>query len=349
MLEFMDGFDHYTGNTNIARKWDTTSGGSGTDFPAGRFGGNCFQFGPGGSGPSLTQGQLASVATRTVGFACKLGSIVEGWIFFSFLDAGNNQVDLRLHTTGAIYVTRNGATLATTSHVIPTGLWCYIEFQATIGTANGAFSLKVWGLGASDGVWLTASGVNTQNTINASMDGVSWNGDDSNPTIYIDDVYVLNSSGAANNNFLGESRILMNLPNSDDTATPGTNLQWTPNSGSNHYSCVDDTPTPDDDTSYVSSATAGQIDTYKYPALSPTGAIAGVQNVLCARKDDAGVRSISSEYRSAAGANYDGAIAFSPNSSYLMFRQIYENDPATNGPWFLANLNGAEFGIKCVA
>ena len=195
--------------------------------------------------------------------------------------------------------------------------------------------------------WLTGSGVNTQTTGNATQNGIKFIANSSGGQSYfIDDLYILNTSGSVNNTFLGECRILMALPNAD-SGSVSTNSQWTTSSGTVHNTRVNENP-PDDDTTYVSSATAGQIDTYKFATVTPTGAVAGVQTTLCARKDDVGGRTICAEYRG-GGANYDGANNFSPGSSYLMFRQIYEVDPATGLAWNGTGINAGEFGIKCIA
>jgi hypothetical protein len=346
-LEFCDGFDHYTSATaGASRKWDSTNTAGSTS--AGRFAGN--SWGTQNQPLSLTQGQLTSVATRTVGFACQIGQITGGVgvvPIFQFLDAGTTQIEIRQVTGGGgvLQVTRNGTALATSTSTLTVNTWYYIEFQATIHPTAGSFTLRVTS-GGTTSVWASASGVNTRNTSNSTTDGLGF--PNAGYPITVDDFYCLNSSGSVNNTFLGESRILTNLPSADDTAATGTNLLWTPNSGTPHFSRANET-NPDDDTSYVSSATAGQIDTYKYAAISPTGAIAALQVTLCERKDDVGTRTTCVAYRSSGGTNYAGANNFSPTSSYLMNRQIFETDPATSSAWTASAINNGEFGVKCIA
>jgi hypothetical protein len=338
-LEFMDGFDHYT-QSNALRKWDTV--GSTTIVSPGRFGGAAAQLWNGGF-LALTQGQLSALATRTIGFAMYPSQYGSGIQIVGFLDSGSIQVDLRLDASGHLVATRNGTTLGTSTYTLTISIWVYVEIQATINSTTGSVVVKVWG-GSNPGTWLNLTAQNTQATTNATSNGIRfYDFGKGSASAFLDDVYVLNSSGSVNNTFLGECRILTSLP----TADSATNKAWTPDTGTVHFSRVNET-SPDDDTSYVYSATAGQLDTYTFATVSPAGAVAGVQTTLCARKDDVGSRTISAEYRG-GGANYTGANSFSPASGYLMYRQIYETDPATGLAWTAGGINAGEFGINCVA
>lgn len=336
-LEFIEGFDHYTVNSMIPRKWDNTNPNSGSQ-QAGRFGGNSWNL---QNVPSLTK-TLTSVATRVCGFAFYFsGSSVPGMTLVQYWDTGTTQCDLRIVGTGQLQVTRNGTVLGTSATGLINGNnWYYIEFKVTIG-ASGSYDVHV----ASASV-LSGSG-NTQNTANATSNQfVIGPIPNVSPTNF-DDIYVLNSSGSANNTFLGESKIVTNLP-SADSGSASTNTQWTPSAAGTHFSKVNES-SPDDDSTYVYSATVAQLDTYKYPAATLSGTIAGVQVVLCERRDNTGARSTSVEYRSSGGTNYTGGNIFSLSSNYNMDRQIYETDPATSAAWTAAAVNGAEFGINLVA
>jgi hypothetical protein len=60
-----------------------------------------------------------------------------------------------------------------------------------------------------------------------------------------------------------------------------------------------------------------------------------------------GTRQIAEVCRS-GGTNYVGTTQ-TLGSSYLMYRQIHETDPATSAAWTQTGLNSAEFGVKVVA
>lgn len=328
MIEFIDGFDHYNNATNVARKWDV--GSNLNNFSAGRFGGNAISA-TGGGANTVT---LTAQQTRVMGFALQTNSTTLNGIIAQFKDAGSNQVELRLDGSQHLQVTRNATVLGTSSSTYPISAWHYVEWKVKIDPSTGTYEVRVDGVNV-----LSGTGANTRNTANSTANQALINSL-GGFTLTFDDLYILNTSGSANNDFLGECRIFTSLPTGDDASFK----QWTPSTGTSHFANVDDNP-PNDDTDFNSSATVGQIDLFTFPSISPTGSIACVQTVLTARKDDAGTRQICEECRSGS-TNYDGANTFTMNSTYGMFREIRETDPATSAAWTLSGLNAAEFGAK---
>ena len=327
-LEFMDGFDHYNNTTNLARKWD--AGSVASSFPAGRFGGNGLTMQNNGTGANIT---LTAQQTRTIGFALFVNTLPSASIVVAaFLDAGTFQMELRLNSTGTLSATRNGTVLSTSSSTLSLSTWYYVEFQTKIDPSTGTYDVHV------NGASVTSGSGNTRNTANSTANQVRVTSTALPGSITFDDLYIRND-----NTFLGECRIFTSLPTGDDASFKA----WTPSTGTSHFANVDDNP-PNDDTDFNSSATAGQIDLFTFPSISPTGSIAAVQTVLTARKDDVGTRQICEECRSGS-TNYDGANTFTMTSSYLMYREIRETDPATSAAWTLSAVNAAEFGVKCVA
>lgn len=334
-IEFMDGFDHWTTNSFVARKWDTNSNAIG--LSAGRFGGNCLgQFSGPGSTIALSQGQLSAVATRVIGFALQPTNVwASGNSFITILDGATEQISVRSGTAGVLIVSRSGTTLATSTNVLPLNIWCYLEFKCTINSSTGSFELRV--NGTSTG-WCSGSGVNTQTTANPTTNGFKIFGSN-NINFSLDDLYVLNTSGSANNDFLGECRVNILYPVQDSLTG------WTTSTGTSHFALVDET-NPNDDTDYVYSNTANQEDTYFFSSLATSGAIAGIQNVACMRKDDIGLKTVSIE--TFVGGSGVVAPAFTPASSYLMYRQIVEQDPSTSAPWTPTTLFNANCGVKII-
>jgi len=109
---------------------------------------------------------------------------------------------------------------------------------------------------------------------------------------------------------------------------------------------VDET-TPNDDTDYVESGTAGDKDTYTYTNLTPTaGTVYGVQILPYVRKTDAGARSIKSIARH-SGTEVDGPEQVL-GTSFVYARDIREAKPG-GGAWSISDVNGAEFGVKVFA
>jgi len=155
------------------------------------------------------------------------------------------------------------------------------------------------------------------------------------------DFYACSDTGSDNKGFLGDIRVQAILPSG-----AGNSTQMTPSAGSN-YQCVDEAA-PNDDTDYVSETTAGEKDTYAFGNLTPTsGTVKGTQILISARKDDAGTRTIAPVYRPVS-TDYDGTTV-SIGNSYDYVRQVKDVSPATSVAWTIAEINGAEFGVKLVS
>lgn len=326
-LEKYDGFDHYNTAAQLARKWDTGSAGS--TFPAGRFGGNCLRT----NGTNVATATLTAQQTRVIGWAWQTDALGAGTVL-TFLDAGSAQLEVRITAGGLFTVTKNGSVLGTSSATYVINTWYYMEFKCKIDPSTGTYELRQNGVSIISG-----SGANTRNTANSTVNQVKLIAGVANQEY--DDVYILNTSGSVNNDFLGECRILMNLPTGD-----GNSSQWTPSTGVNHWANVDEA-TPNDDTDYNSDATVGHIDLFTFASISPTGTIAAVQTTLTARKDDAGARQIAEQCRSSS-TNYTGATQ-TMNSTYGMTSEIRETDPATGIAWTTTGVNNAQFGVKVIA
>lgn len=353
-LEFFDGFDHYS-TSNMPQKGWQTSGGS---MAAGRFGGQAWQ-------PFGILGQFAlivlpsgALSSRIIGFALNVGGTANSIPTINDVMrledtplGADTQLQFNI-AAGFISVYRGlsggGGTLlatASTGPVIRAGTWYYLEFKVTISSSAGSVQVNISD-GSSSTTIINISGANTQSTANATFDTVALaaglNTNTTTNASSYDDFYVCNTGGAVNNSFLGEVRVGPVSMTSD-----GHSTQWTPNSGANNFSRVNETLV-DEDTSFVSSATPGQLDLYNHAALVTAGAILGVQTNITARKDDVGSRSI-------AAAVFDGATTFvNPNvhgvlSGYQDFLDIYETDPSTGLPWTVANFNARQFGVSVVS
>lgn len=332
-LRFVDGFDHVDVNA-LLLKWSSGNNLSYTAIEGGtRFGvGSCFRVGLSGS---LTVDFGTNQPTWIVGFAYKNTGNNNTYIVAALLDSGAYQCELRIDTTGRFLVTRNGTTLATSTLTYPrNGVWRYVEFKATIGNA-GAYEVRVDGE-----TWLAATGVDTQNTANAWANRMQLCDSSAGTNGFngsIDDLYVCDATGSANNDFLGDSRVYTLLPSS-----AGTYTQWAPTGAAANWDAVNDAA-PDGDTSYVAASTVGALDTYQYPDL-PGGTVYGVAVNLDLRKDDAGTRQVASYVKS--GSTEQAGASIAVPSSWDIVQQIWQTDPATGGAWTASAVNAAEFGVK---
>ena len=204
----------------------------------------------------------------------------------------------------------------------------------TIASSGGVFEVRV-----NESVWATYSG-NTQSSSNANANYIQLKGRYSSCAFM--DVYMCDGTGSRNNTYLGDCRV--------DTVRPsaaGTYAQLTPQGSSSNYANVNET-TLDSDSTYNYSATAGVIDSFVFSALTAiTGTIFGVQPNVAADKDDAGSRSIAVATR-VNSTDYVGATQ-SVSSTYVFYRQIWEQNPNASVNWTSTTVNASEFGYKVIA
>ena len=326
-LLFCDSFDHYT---TILQKWTTGTGtisaGDGRNGTAG------FKI-------NLAQNALKSLGvnaqTLIAGTAWKIANIDAGRSPMAFLDTGTIQCDVRIDAAGHLLITRNGVTLDTSTETLMADVWYYFEFKVTIADApNGQAELRVNGV-----TWASVVNGDTKATANAYANQFRlthhWGGSFD----YCDDTYVCNDAGSYNNDFLGDVRVECIMPES-----AGATTDWDPLAGAN-WENVDEKP-PNDDTNYVSTNTATEVDTYEFEDVTATtGSVLAVVTYLFARKDDAGARVINSVVRP-VGTDYASGASHSIGDTYAYYTDIYEENEEVAGVWTLATVNASEFGVK---
>ena len=123
---------------------------------------------------------------------------------------------------------------------------------------------------------------------------------------------------------------------------------FTPSAGSVHYSLVAEAPDDDGDASYVESGTVGHKDLYGYQDLTGTpAAIMAVQLATVARKDDAGSRSLRAVLKS--GATTANGATRVLGTSYALYDDRFEVDPATGAAWTKAGVDALQAGVEVVA
>jgi hypothetical protein len=313
---FHDGFDHLTAADTIAF-WGA---GSSVNLAAGRWSGYCIYSGAGTANVSRLFG--SNYATLTVGFACKLQSITVGDILFEYLDAGSRQIEIRVAASGYLTITRNGTLLATSTTALLVSQWYYLELKVSFDPSSGSAELRI------NGHATTFSG-NTSATSHAYANQIYLH-----CYHYVDDFYCFDDSGAINNTFAGECRIVAYVPTADDA------VQWNPNTGTNHACAATD----DGDTGYNSTDTPGQADTFAMTTATDLGPILAIGVVVNHRKDDVGTVQTEAVVKS-GGTSYYG-VAADALSAYVPFETIWEVDPHDANSFTPAKLNTEFFGYN---
>lgn len=261
--------------------------------------------------------------------------------WFAFVDtvAGAYQVTLNFDSSNyAIRAYRgayNGTSLGISSNNSwPADAYIFVEFHIKIHASAGIVNVRVNGNDV-----LNLTGQNTKATANAWADATDFSLQttvlNNDHYAWMRDVYYCDtasdSGSLPNNTFLGDvgTRTLF--------ATGDSVVQWTPNSGANNYSRVNENAM-DSDTSYNSSANPGDEDQLDFgPIVNTIPIIHGLQVTIAVRKDDVGARVIKTGLKSGGTTSY-GADHSVP-SSYVYFTDLWILDPNTSANWTRAAVN----------
>lgn len=339
-LQFIDGFDHYVTADLNKKGWNPING-AGFTIAAGtgRRGGGALTY----SGNTLAECErgVPQIATYVIGFAYKTSALSGALAFLSLLDNGTRQLALRFNASGTISALRGGGggtVLGTSTNALLTSTYYYVELKTTISPTVGTVEVRVNG-----DPWLVLTNQNTRTSANNYATTLRVGCDVNNSVVttsmWYDDFYLLDTTGTANNDFLGDCRVDALYPVSD-----GTYSSFTPSAGTSHYSLLNESAP--DSTTYVSSSTVGGKDSYHFGALPVTGNVFAVQINNCCMKDDAGTRTAANLVRSGT-SELQGAASGLP-TSFTYKSSIHETDPATGGAWTATGVNAAEFGMVVV-
>lgn len=339
----MDGFDYYN---NPAQKYPGVSG--------------PFMQTPGRNGVqncSLNDNQILAAqllpaqehATMIIGLALYKQDPSPYFDFWFQSDAGaTTHAHVRILSDGSVTVYRGDAgTLLGSAPAgtipeaqITNGSWCYIEVKAVLHDTTG--SIEVRRNGSATPI-INLTGIDTKNGGTKTVFD-RWALHAKNGVWRIDDFYVCNGAGSANNNFLGDVAVRTLFPTADGTNRNMTGVGTVAGTGTGTWQNVDETGAGNT-TDYNYSATNDVYDTYGVTDLpSTTGQIAGVQVQVLAAKSDLGAKSVAPMIRS-GGTDYTGTDV-PLGQSYTYARQLYEQNPNTSAAWTPSGVNAAEFGAK---
>lgn len=327
-----DGFDHYATADGL-KKWNVFGTGVSINTTAGRRGGGALSLSD--STRFVAKTLPATYSTLYFGHAYNPGTISAGDLLH-VMDGATVHCGLNVNVNGAIVAFRGtSATVLGTSanNTIVSGAYQYIECKVVIDDVAGEIVVRVNGVTV-----LSLTGVDTRNAGNPTANGYRVRG--IGTTCLVDDHYVCDTSGSANNDFLGDVRIDTIYPNG-----AGTHQSWTPSTGTDHAALVDETAP--NTTDYLTGGAAGSKETLTLQDLSVNGGILGVQVNAAVAKTDAGASTMKNLIRS--GTTEANGAVFAPSTSYLYSSSIHETDPATGSAWLTAAINALEAGVEVVS
>jgi len=208
--------------------------------------------------------------------------------------------------------------------------WQYIELKFAVGSSV-TVTVKLNGAIAA-----TFNNVNTIGTSNGVISELAllWES-----SMRLDDMYISDTSGSINNDFLGPCRIVGVVPNADSS------VGWTPLSGVNNWAMVDDGPTIDNDTTYNSaSSQANTTDSFTCTniTLGPEEGVNGVRVHCHARSEGTGLAQIRLKCN-----NQLGDIE-TLSSTYNLYSGVTETSDGGTTAWSESSVNSMTIGVVAV-
>lgn len=155
---------------------------------------------------------------------------------------------------------------------------------------------------------------------------------------YYKDVFMWNSQGTHNIDFLGAVIVASLTPTAD------VSLNWTPSTGANGYSILDNIGP--NDAQFIQAPNpppAAYVCSLSDLPLEITS-VRGIMTVVRAAKVDGGDGSLQNGVISAATPVNGSDRAITATQTY--WRDVFEEDPATSAPWLPAAVNAVQMKIN---
>lgn len=340
-VKFIDGFEAYgatNGNnvTGLQAKWGNAQPDSNFTIQAGRTGGKCVRC---GLGKYFTSPNIGNQGTIIVGFGFYQDAFQTAQDILYFFDSATKQITVAIQTSGAMKVYRGsslGTLLGTTSGTnVSASTWVYVEIKIKFHGSTGTVDVHFDGTSV-----LSLTGQNTSQSGNAQASQVQFIGSNNGADhTQFDDLYICDTTGSVNTDFLGAQKIVLVQPSGD----AGTN-QFTTSSGSTHYNRVSDNP-DDADSTYLEDSTSGHQELFNYGAIAGLATVTALQINTVARLTDTTPVSVKNSIKSGATSSDDTAQTVS-GTDYQTKVRCVETDPNTGAAWTVPNVNAATFGFK---
>lgn len=229
---FMDGFDHYgsgaTGTANMLHGiWAQVDGAPTTPSWGARTGTYALSNAQTLAGEDNRLVLAATENELFVSLGYSTGSLPASdtkMEIIRFLTPANDEIaTLIMRSNGAVSLFRSGNSIATTQGpVLVSQNWHFLEMK--INRSAGTFELRVDDPTGADTPVINATGLSLGATGIGQLGVNTFNGTGTGTaSTYADDLFIRDSSGTVNNDWLGDRRIGLSLVNAD-TETMG----WTP-------------------------------------------------------------------------------------------------------------------------
>lgn len=281
-----------------------------------------------------------------------LPSSVGNLAYICVLRDGSNQdvVGIRVRTDGYLEALEGsnildngfagGSTIigASSGPCIFAGTWQQVEVKFVVDGAAGSVEVRVDGA-----LKLNLTGVDTGTVDVTQLIHCNRNtGASSSSTFHMKDYFIWDDTGTYNNDFLGNCFVHSLIPDGDVSGT------WTASGGGFSYADIDDA-SPDDNTTYISSAwPAATAEVVTLSDLPPDATrVLGMMSLVRAIKTDGGDASLVTSLVSTTNT-VDGDTT-PITTSYSYWTDIFEEDPDTSAAWTVAATNAVKLKINRTA
>lgn len=254
-------------------------------------------------------------------------------------DSTGSQIGVHWSNPGNFAVVRGTSTHldASSGSEISLNTWYWAEVATLINNATGSFEARLYDDSTgSTLVSLSGSGVDTQETVNAFADRLL--GGETNIDTVIDNVSVSNAI-----ELLGRCPAETLYPNGLGDITQLT--RGGVDSGANWSQCDEATANGDTDTVF-NAAGADLSDCYPFQDRSLSGTPLAVQIVATGRQFS-GSCTIRVFCR-ISGVTYEGSITHTLTTTHKAYFECWSVNPATGNAWADAEINAAQFGVRCL-
>lgn len=239
---------------------------------------------------------------------------------------------------------RGGGTLLASAPGMKQGKWSYVEVRVVFSNTVGIIECRINGSQVINATGLDTIEGGASTSINAIRLTGARGADSTTATMQwlIDDVYILDTTGAVNNTFLGPIKIETLFPNAE-----GGTIDFTPSTGTDNSALVDENPR-NDDTDYNESAdTASNKDLFAAGNLSVIDSgIVGVQITSDARLDAGSPIGLQSIVFENATQGTGSVIEVSSTTDYEAVQHIFELNPDTTAAWSTTEVDAMEIGYE---
>lgn len=330
---WLDGFELYTSLTHLWRNYTAIGGDQGIETTYYRTGAQGLKTREQGAGVRYIYNNL-NLTTMTLGFAAKASGFHtaggSSWVQIQFIDDSLNRViHFGYNPDGRMAAYRGSTLLGTTTNpVITTTGFNYIEIKVYAHQSAGTVEIRL--NGESGTPELSLSGIDTIE-VGTVIEGFDLMGMTAAEYIYYDDVYFATD-------FLGDSKVDVIR-----VTGAGNYAQFSPSAGSN-YQNVDESPGPDDDTTYNDGDALNEIDAYQMGDLSAGGTIHALKSQMNIKKTEAGLAKVKHALR-INSSDYLGDEK-TLTTDYTTETHIWNTNPDDSAAFETADINALELGAK---